>query len=228
MEGERERQENDSGKERMEYVTLKHDGHVTWSTKEVTIRVTQSISTWARVKCSVPLIPGGSENSEIFHGNKRPVFSRSDASSSGQTTPKSFEKQGVGVFCFQRVEAATQRPTRRQSVIDDKVTDDEQFRRWDGDVVLVYTRIDDDRGYFHRRWFRSNEINGKRWQRIISTSMRTVISRQRIFSFLPWLFVPRIRRKDIFFFSTSWLVQWKGDSDTIRMVFPSKWWWTVI
>lgn len=48
MEGERERQENDSGKERMEYVTLKHDGHVTWSTKEVTIRVTQSISTWAR------------------------------------------------------------------------------------------------------------------------------------------------------------------------------------
>ena len=92
----------------MEYVTLKHDGHVTWSTKEVTIRVTQSISTWARVKCSVPLIPGGSENSEIFHGNKRPVFSRSDASSSGQTTPKSFEKQGVGVFCFQRVEAVTQ------------------------------------------------------------------------------------------------------------------------
>lgn len=196
-------------------VTLKHDGYVTWSTKEVTIRVTQSISTWARVKCSVPLIPGGSENSEIFHGNKRPVFSRSDASSSGQTTPKSFEKQGVGVFCFQRVEAATPRPTRRQSVIDDKVTDDEQSRRWDGVCSRIRgsTMIED---ISIQRWFRSKEINGQRWQRIISIvndncylderekeRERVNLTTKNISIQLPWLFVRRIRRKDIFF---SWLV----------------------
>lgn len=76
-----------------------------------------------------------------FPRNKRPVFSRSDASNSGQTTPKSFEKQGVGVFCFQRVEAATPRPTRRQSVIDDKVTDDQQFRGCA--LVCVSTMMED-------------------------------------------------------------------------------------
>lgn len=75
---------------------------------------------------AVPLIPGGAEKFRDFPRNKRAVFSRSDAPRSGQTTPKSFEKQ-ASVFCFQRVEAVTPRPTRRQSVIDDKVTDDEQF-----------------------------------------------------------------------------------------------------
>lgn len=107
-------------------VTLIPDRVVARSAKKVTIRVTQSISVWSRVKCSAPAHSRRSQKFRDFPRNKRPVFLRSDASRNGQTTPKSFEKQ-ASVFCFQRVEAVMPRPTRRQSVIDDKVTDDEQF-----------------------------------------------------------------------------------------------------